>query len=286
MDLQRAKLVGSSLQVPMKQAAGTTRVVSISDTHLCQESINLPLGDVLVHAGDILTESKLRHIKSGNVAKDSGVALFETFAQWFCSRPHPFKVLIAGNHDGCLEAMGADRIRAILDKYTERPGSVVYLEHETAQVSGSELKVFGSPYGHWGSHNDAFSMGDRNYKCIEKDTHIVVTHSPPILPSKKSNGPNRESRDMVSAIENCGALLSVSGHCHWAYGVYFSYKKKVPFVVASSCGSGWQRFTQLEGTRLDKKWDYMRGGYNLKTVPVVSDIAVPPPPADAVWVRR
>ena len=55
-----------------------------------------------------------------------------------------FLVLIAGNHDGVMEAMGADLIRSILNKYG---GNVAYLEHETA-VAG-KLKVFGSPFGHW-----------------------------------------------------------------------------------------------------------------------------------------
>lgn len=54
------------------------------------------------------------------------------------------QVLIAGNHDGAMEAMGAEKIRAIL---AEHGGNVVYLEHQTA--SAGNLKVFGSPFGHW-----------------------------------------------------------------------------------------------------------------------------------------
>jgi hypothetical protein len=50
---------------------------------------------------------------------------------------------------------------------------VVYLEHQTASVG--QLKVFGSPFGNWGSHNNAFSIGERDYAGIEKGTHIVVT---------------------------------------------------------------------------------------------------------------
>jgi hypothetical protein len=42
--------------------------------------------------------------------------------------------------------------------------------------------VFGSPFGHWGSHNNAFSMGNRDYSVVEADTHIFVSHYPPILP--------------------------------------------------------------------------------------------------------
>jgi predicted phosphodiesterase len=70
----------------------------------------LPAADVLVHAGDVMTESLLRHVKDGT-AKAKGEELFVQFAEWFCSRPHPHKVLIAGNHDGAMEAIGAKRIR-------------------------------------------------------------------------------------------------------------------------------------------------------------------------------
>jgi calcineurin-like phosphoesterase family protein len=285
VNVEKRKLIGLSIEEEIKHTKKTqTRVVSISDTHLVHDQILLPYGDVLVHAGDIMTESKLRHVKGEQQPKDGGVELFDKFAQWFCSRPHPYKVLIAGNHDGCLEAMGAAKIRQILAKYTEREGSVVYLEHETAQLGEKGLKVFGSPFGHWGSHNDAFSMGNRDYKCVEQNTDIFITHYPPILPAKRGGG-CKEHYDIVKAVENSGAALSVSGHCHWAYGLYFSSKKKIPFVVASSCDSGWKRFMELKGTRHDKKWDYLRGGYNVRFAPIVCDLDVAPS-KDAVWVRR
>jgi hypothetical protein len=59
---------------------------------------------------------------------------------------------------------------AVLNKFG---GNVVYLDHQTASVG--QLKVFGSPYGNWGSHNNAFSIGERDYHDIEKGTHIVIT---------------------------------------------------------------------------------------------------------------
>jgi len=283
---------------------GCTRVVAISDTHNVQDAIHLPMGDVLVHAGDILTESGRRHVvkdRGGNngdflaeiknhgvaapgVAKESGVALFEQFASWFCAQPHPHKCLIGGNHDGVLEVLGAEKVREILDRHSTVPGSVVYLVHETATVG--ELKVFGSPYGHWGSHNDAFSRGpEHSYDVIEPGTDIIVTHSPPILPGGKRGHAQREHKDIVEAAVKCGAKLSVSGHCHWAFGAYRSetFPSKLPFVVASSCDSKWERLSNLEGTRLDKKWDFLRGGYNIRFRPIVVDIKVKPPPSGELW---
>jgi hypothetical protein len=58
---------------------GTTRVCAISDTHLVHDQMVLPHADVLVHSGDVMTESLLRHVKDG-AAKAKGEELFVQFA--------------------------------------------------------------------------------------------------------------------------------------------------------------------------------------------------------------
>ena len=306
-----AKLVAlTSLELPAIDSSHQTRIVAISDTHMVHDQLQLPAGDVLVHAGDILTESFLRHTKDNRnargvlsrlfggggsdekeepqmEAKASGVALFETFAQWFCAQKHEFKILIAGNHDGALEAMGATKIREILDRYAVPVGSVVYLEYEYAQLDS--LRVFGSPFGSWGSHNDAFSICEghkaQNVMVIEPGTHIVITHSPPVLPGRdgalKEHG-HHEVEAMVSA----KTQLSISGHCHWAYGLYHPRGiDSTKFIVASSCDSKWESRSDLKGDRHDRKWDLLRGGYNLRDafLPCVIDINVPKPKTDSKW---
>lgn len=61
------------------------RIVCISDTHNCNEQIAVPDGDILIHAGDSLTNGTVQE--------------FESFIGWFSSLPHIHKLLIAGNHD-------------------------------------------------------------------------------------------------------------------------------------------------------------------------------------------
>lgn len=97
------------------------------------------------------------------------------------------------------------------------------------------------------SHLLFFFLGGK-----QPGTHIFVSHyprnhlfpcfvfadeTPAILPSRE--GTLREHQDIVEGIARSGALLSVSGHCHWARGVYHSQHTKAAFVVASICGSGW-----------------------------------------------
>ena len=64
--------------------------VCISDTHCRQGAMPpLPRGDVLLHAGDFTMEGTLEEVQA--------------FASWWHAQPHAQKVLIAGNHDRCLE---------------------------------------------------------------------------------------------------------------------------------------------------------------------------------------
>lgn len=124
--------------------------------------------------------------------------------------------------------------------------------------------------------------GDRPSSVLTARGLAVITHYPPILPTH--GGLTKEGgTDIINAVHRCGALLHVSGHCHWAHGLYHSSTKRVPFVVASVCDSKWERLTALKGVRGDQKWDLLRGGYNVRFVPFVVDLPVPTPSADDVW---
>ncbi|KAK1688460.1 Metallo-dependent phosphatase-like protein [Colletotrichum godetiae] len=62
-------------------------VVCISDTHNTKP--RLPPGDILVHAGDLTASGTKRELR-------------EALA-WIRAQPHRFKVVVAGNHDLCLD---------------------------------------------------------------------------------------------------------------------------------------------------------------------------------------
>ncbi|KAK4123557.1 Metallo-dependent phosphatase [Parathielavia appendiculata] len=73
------------------------RVVCVSDTHNKQPE--LPTGDILIHAGDLTENGSFDEVQAG--------------LTWLSSQPHPFKFLIAGNHDVLLD-------EAFLQKHPER----------------------------------------------------------------------------------------------------------------------------------------------------------------------
>lgn len=65
------------------------RIVTISDTHGQHENIQLPQGDILIHAGDCSKRGKKSEI--------------DHFLDWFEKQAFEYKILIAGNHDFFFE---------------------------------------------------------------------------------------------------------------------------------------------------------------------------------------
>ena len=260
---------------------GCARVVCIADTHNEHETLRLPEGDVLVHAGDCLTESGRRHVERRSDKTivrvlPEGEALFARFAAWLGAQPHAHKVLIGGNHDLVLQGLGRARVQQILDASATVGAPPVYLEHTAATVGG--LRFFGSPFASYGGRNDAFLQPHGADFGRMPASDVVVTHMPCYLPGR--DGRTTEAQPgLDAALRRCGARLHVSGHCHWAYGLHRSaHGGGVPCVVASVCDSHWEmdsrKLRAASGVRGDAK-DAARGGYNLEMGPIVCDVRLP-----------
>lgn len=126
-------------------------------------------------------------------------------------------MVIGGNHDWVFQSLGAEAVQRSLAEYCgdsfiylgtrshpALPSPAYSLDHEEASVG--PVNVFGSPYGNWGSRNDAFKSEHIDYD-FSKETHIFVTHYPPILP--KEGAGTRESHDMISSLTRSDCLLQV-----------------------------------------------------------------------------
>ena len=84
------------------------RVVAVSDTHEAHWRFSVPPGDVFIHAGDILICNS-RFTVPGTIAK------LRDFNCWLGTLPHRHKIIIAGNHDHAVEALGsANEVRKLL----------------------------------------------------------------------------------------------------------------------------------------------------------------------------
>jgi len=174
-DLAR-RLSGHTIHPPPTVQPGTTpiTIVCISDTHGTKPS-NIPMGDILIHAGDL--------------------SQFGTFPEiqdqltWLASQPHEHKIVVAGNHDLLLDR---DFVEAHPDRELGRPGKtrgdlewgdVQYLEHDAVYVAVGDrwIQVFGSPWtprcGSW-----AFQYENANAPwegALPDDADVVVVHGPP-----------------------------------------------------------------------------------------------------------
>ena len=232
------------------------RFVCISDTHGKHRKINLPEGDVLLHAGDITNVGEPHQL--------------EDFAEWLSKLHYTQKVVIAGNHDLTIDKpyfknkenyshivrnprilslgddddkmastkheMISDRARKTLCEASNT--NFTYLEDESVTVLGG-YKIYGSP---WQPefYNWAFNLkrGEECFKMWEKiplDTDILITHGPPIGHGDKCiSGHNAGCVDLLArVVDHVKPLFHVFGHIHEGYGA--TTNGTTTFVNASTC---------------------------------------------------
>jgi len=137
-----------------------TKIVAISDTHGKEYLIDLPLGDILIYAGDfnILDEMSLTHANL-----------------WFAEQDFRYKIYVAGNHDEYLQKIGKDEVKRIFT-------NVIYLEDEMVDIDG--LRIYGSPwsptFGHWAFMKPRRSVDLKaTWSKIPENLDILATHCPP-----------------------------------------------------------------------------------------------------------
>ncbi|MCB9316716.1 MAG: metallophosphatase domain-containing protein [Lewinellaceae bacterium] len=179
------------------------RFVFISDTHCKHEDLQLPVGDVLVHAGDFTRRGREHE------AAD--------FLDWFAQQPFRYKVLIAGNHDFIAE-QAPKQFRAML------PDSITYLENSGGEIEG--IRLWGSPITPW-FFNWAFNRHRgapiRPYwQAIPAGTDIVITHGPPygILDEVVRDPRPVGCRDLLHRIREIKPRVHLFGHIHEGYGCH------------------------------------------------------------------
>ncbi|HMY14685.1 MAG TPA: metallophosphatase domain-containing protein [Polyangium sp.] len=190
------------------------RLVLLSDTHRMHDRIIIPDGDVLVHAGDFCGHGKQSQAQA--------------FAKFFQALPHRHKVVIAGNHDRCLE------LEPKLGR--EIFAGCHYLLDSGVEIDG--LRFWGSPWQPW-FLDWAFNLPRgaalrAKWDLIPTDTDVLVTHGPPrgILDrtfADEAVGCD-DLRDVVDRIR---PRLHVFGHIHEGYGTVDLNGTK--FVNASIC---------------------------------------------------
>lgn len=178
------------------------KIVCISDTHGQHRKFEIPEGDVLVFAGDLMTDGK-NWPEIGD------------FNAWLGTLPHRHKVVITGNHDRLFES-NPYFSRGLLTNCT-------YLENSGCEIDG--VKFWGSPYTPtfcgWAFNSTPEELR-RHWGLIPNDTDVLITHGPPygISDVAVGGGEHLGCVDLLKKFLDFRAnpKLHVFGHIHGSGG--------------------------------------------------------------------
>lgn len=184
------------------------KLVCLSDTHGEHGEVELPEGDVLIHAGDFCQRGRLEEV--------------EAFLDWFDSQPFQHKILVAGNHD---EAFEREETRQTACRWAREVAT--YLEDESVVIEGRLF--YGSPWilkdNDW-----AFMKPEEQltpiWEEIPDETDVLITHGPPrgIFDEfqRTTDGNVRTERigsvGLKKVIDRVRPEVHVFGHNHFQYG--------------------------------------------------------------------
>jgi Icc-related predicted phosphoesterase len=190
------------------------RFVVISDTHGQHAAVELPPGDIIIHAGDVSRMGKEREIIS--------------FLDWFAALPYRYRVFVAGNHDFYFEKSSDNDIAQII------PDGVTYLNDTGVTIEG--IEIWGSPitpwFFDWAFNRHRGADIQKHWALIPASTSVLVTHGPPygILDRTIGNEPAGCS-DLLKRIHDIKPACHIFGHIHEGYGQM--EKEETVFINAS-----------------------------------------------------
>ena len=213
------------------------RITFISDTHTKQLELDLPGGDLLIHAGDIM-----------NSGRDKGD--IHEFCEWFESQDYKHKIFVAGNHDRMFENHPLES-NTIVNNY-----NVTYLQDDEDIID--DVKIYGSPWQPefmgW-----AFNLPRRGdelkekWDAIPKDTDILITHGPPQdhldVSGPPYNEPHLGCELLRVKVDDQPPKIHVFGHIHGGYG--YKFHNGTHFINASVLN---ERYYQVNDP-LTVDWD-------------------------------
>ncbi len=189
------------------------RLVCVSDTHGLHHQLDIPDGDVLIHAGDLTRHGELAELRNLN--------------DWLGTQPHAHKIVIAGNHDRICEEV-PDMMQTILSHAT-------YLCDESFQIGA--YSFFGTPWTP-GSGGWAFSRSLNAlsyYRAqIPDTTNVLITHGAPLgWLDQNARGEPLGDPTLARAVQSLRPQVHVFGHIHESYGQL--EVDGITFINASSC---------------------------------------------------
>lgn len=192
------------------------KIVAISDTHMWgMPLVDLPEGDVLVHAGDATYRGTLAEF---NQFKNE---LVKHLKDNRYKKGYKHIVFVPGNHDWGFEKQEL-LFRELFSEYS----NVHILINEDVVIDG--VKFWGSPvcppFGRWAFYQSEKRREDL-WSYISEDTDVLITHGPPkgILDEVSSCWDLREVEHagcdpLFKRVTALKPKIHIFGHVHEGYG--------------------------------------------------------------------
>ncbi len=208
------------------------RLVCLSDLHDKKINIPIPHGDVLVVAGDICKRGSLQEI--------------DRFDRFLADLPHPYKLVVAGNHDWPFARVPVDRAGSLLTHG-------LYLQDSAIEING--VKFWGAPWQRR-YFDGAFDLNQRQelvdkWNKIPCDTDVLITHTPPYgILDRTRRGKHIGCKELAKAIQLIKPKIHIFGHVHESAGMIYDVdsifvnaslsfasknKKDFPIIVEIDC---------------------------------------------------
>lgn len=199
------------------------KLALISDTHCRLSEIEVPLADVLIHAGDATARGTEAEVQQ--------------FAKEFSALPHPVKIFVPGNHDYLFEEDPA-AARAMFS-------GVHVLMDELIQIDGRSF--YGSPWTprffDWAFNADRGEVIRKYWDMIPSKIDVLITHGPPYgILDKTKRGPLVGCEELLKSLDRIQPKVHVFGHIHEAYGML--PLSKTVFVNACICDRSYKATNQ------------------------------------------
>ena len=193
------------------------KVVVIADTHGFQQRLTIPVGDVLVVAGDICPLGTLEEIKE--------------FGNWLREQPFKHKIVVAGNHDAPFEHEQELAQDALIGG---APG-IIYLQDSSVKID--DVLFYGSPWTQtfmeWHFMADRGAPIRKKWAMIPENTDVLITHGPPCTILDKVRGIPLGCNDLLERVLHIHPRYHLFGHIHQTYGT--TRRNGITFINASVC---------------------------------------------------
>lgn len=194
------------------------RLVMLSDTHEQHAQVDVPDGDVLLHAGDFTYKGEPKAILD--------------FARWLGNLPHEHKVVIPGNHDWLFEkdwdhatALMSSSGAHVLNQSQTRIDSVggKRLSRHLKGVAGP-ITIWGEPrtpeFYEWAFNVPREEMRFQVWNYAPRQLDILLCHGPPKNVCDANYRDERVGDEALhQLIVETQPRLVVCGHIHGGYGI-------------------------------------------------------------------